>query len=193
MNRNAYISPDGVYRYRLTRSWISEAVPGRHGYVTFILLNPSTADGEVDDPTVRRCINFAKRLGMDGLMIANLFALRASNPRALLTAKDPIGPENDANILGACLLARQIIAGWGVQEGDLGHLMAKRIAEVRSKLAAAGDHPMDLYALGETRSGAPRHPLYVPAGAEPLLWPRTQVASEFHPKPRRVDRAIERK
>jgi hypothetical protein len=176
MKRTAYISQDGLYRYRLTRSWISESVPGRYGFVTFILLNPSTADGEVDDPTVRRCINFAKRLGMDGLMIANLFALRATNPRALLTAHDPIGPENDANILDACRVARQIIAGWGAQEGDLGHLMAKRIAEVRSNLAINGCR-RDLYALGETRSGAPRHPLYVAAHAEPLPWPRDVKAA----------------
>jgi hypothetical protein len=169
MKRSAYISLDGLYRYTLARSWVGEGLPGNSGFVTFILLNPSTADGQVDDPTVRRCINFAKRWRMDGLLMVNLFGLRASNPRALLTVKDPIGPDNDTKVLDACHNSKWIIAGWGTQEGDLGRLVEKRAVEIRLRLVCGGHR--NLYALGVTRSGAPRHPLYVAAHAEPSAWP----------------------
>ncbi len=166
MMRSANISPDGAYRYTLARSWISEAIPGNSGFVTFILLNPSIANGEVDDPTVRRCISFAKRWKMDGLLMVNLFGLRATNPRALLAVLDPVGPDNDENILVGCRGSKLIIVGWGVQDGDLSRLIDRRVNEIRLKLDGH-----KLFALGVTRSGAPRHPLYVPSHAHYSPWP----------------------
>lgn len=90
MKGQAAFSECGQYRYVLSRNW---EIDGRK--LVAIMLNPSTADAEVDDPTVRRLIKFAKSWNMDGLAIVNLFAYRTANPRELLSVKDPTGPEND--------------------------------------------------------------------------------------------------
>ena len=80
----------GQYRYTLTRVWSLE-----RGLVLFVGLNPSTADAERDDPTVRRCVGYARRWGFGGVLVANLFAYRATDPRDLLAVSYPIGPRND--------------------------------------------------------------------------------------------------
>lgn len=90
MQRSAIISECQRYRYVLERKWQPE-LPG----VLFVALNPSTADGQHDDPTVRRCVGFARSWGFGKIVIANLFALRSSHPSVLLIDVDPIGPEND--------------------------------------------------------------------------------------------------
>lgn len=136
---------DGRYRYLLWRRW-AEA-----DSLLFIMLNPSTADAAQDDPTIRRCIGFARRWGFGGVEVVNLFAWRATLPRELAKARDPVGPHNDRAISLAVARSRAVIAAWGVH-GALGD----RDAQVAPLLAATR-----LRCLGLTRDGAPRHPLYV--------------------------------
>jgi hypothetical protein len=88
---SAVFSPDETWRYELRRVWD----PTRPS-MAFVGLNPSTADARHDDPTVRRCINFAKRWGFGGLIMLNAFAFRAADPREMMAAADPVGPDNDS-------------------------------------------------------------------------------------------------
>lgn len=141
MERGAHI--EGHYRYRLWRRW--EEGPE----VVFVLLNPSTADGAVDDPTLRRCIGFARRWGMGGLQVVNLFALRATDPRALREAGDPVGPLNDQVLHEVAGNAARVVYGWG----NHGVLFGRGEAVWRS--LGSGQ------CFGLTAVGQPRHPLYV--------------------------------
>lgn len=150
---NAEFSECGLYRYTLTRTlprarW---AKP-----VLFIMLNPSTADATKDDPTIRRCISFADEHECTKLVVVNLFALRSTDPKALKDHHNPIGPLNDEKISQMVFRTRAdngiIVAAWGA------HTFAKeRADQVTEKIG-------HLYCLGRTKSGAPRHPLYVPRG-----------------------------
>ena len=154
--QNALVSPDGLYRYWLTRTWQPEV--WRLG---FIMLNPSTADAEVDDPTIGRCKDFARRLGYGGITVVNLYAYRATNPRDMLAAADPVGPENDA-YLTELLRSRaeanvDTIAAWGA------NAKPDRVAAIMAMPGADR-----LMCLGLTKHGAPRHPLYLRADA-PLV------------------------
>jgi hypothetical protein len=108
MKRSAYISPCGAYRYSLSREW----APGPA--CTFIMLNPSTADADIDDPTIRRCIGFAKAWGFGGLAVVNLFAFRATSPKDMQSAAEPVGPANDAAIADGVGLSTIAVAAWGV-------------------------------------------------------------------------------
>ena len=162
MFRTAEISPDGRYRYLLGRRWSSGP------RATFIMLNPSTADAAQDDPTIRRCIGFARGWGLGAMQVVNLYALRATDPAALWRAQDPVGPYNDA-ILAACALAHQdapLVAAWGANA---------RHDRVAAVLRLPG---MDrLTTLGVTKAGHPRHPLYLPATAVLRPWPRQRGAT----------------
>lgn len=149
----ADLSDDGLYRYRLTRRW-----GDGENVATFIMLNPSTADADLDDPTIRRCVGFAKREGCDALQVVNLFAYRATTPAVLRTVADPVGSENDEYLRRAIDSPGLRIAAWGV------HGRADRIVVVKSAGAA-------LHALGTTKDGHPRHPLYVRRDAPLLQWP----------------------
>ncbi len=153
---SAVISDCGRYRYVLQRSlggflrW--------HRPMLFIMLNPSTADAMVDDPTIRRCISFAKREGMTHLTVVNLFALRATDPRELELAHDPVGPENDRHLEEQVGKHRNgsVVAAWGAHE-----FAKRRAAAVLAKFGP-------LHCLGLTKAGHPRHPLYV-KGDQPLV------------------------
>ncbi len=145
--RGAVFDPDGAYRYRLWRTW-DTALPA----AAFILLNPSTADASHDDPTLRRCLGFARAWGYGGVEIVNLFAWRATDPAALRCCRDPIGPANDAAILAAVAGAPLVVAAWG--NGGRRH---DRAAAVLSLLDG-----VPLVCLGLTGADQPRHPLYVP-------------------------------
>ncbi len=151
--KTATLSDCGMYRYRLGRTW-DPSEPG----VCFVMLNPSTADASIDDPTIRRCIGFARRFGAGWLSVVNLFAFRATDPRALLNAAYPIGPDNDRYIVEAADDCAMVVCAWGAH-GAIGG----RADAVRDLLA-----PRVMYALGTTKDGHPRHPLYV-AGAAPLV------------------------
>ena len=156
MFKDAKISECGKYRYLLTRVW------GDGDSAVFLMLNPSTADATVDDPTIRRCIGFAKAWGYAGISVVNLFAWRATKPRELHKARDPVGPENDDWIRKTCD-GRLVVCAWGA----VADVHWRRVAHVVSMLPGA-----NLRCLGTTRSGAPRHPLYVAADQMTFPWGR---------------------
>jgi hypothetical protein len=152
---SATYSDDEAYRYRLTRRWDDRPL------VAFVMLNPSTATEEALDPTLRRCLGFARREGMGGFTVVNLFALRATKPKVMLTHPEPIGPENDAIIDETVADVQYVIAGWGRHGEHLG-----RGNDVLARLVAAS---VDVYRLGPaTATGQPGHPLYLP-GDSPLV------------------------
>lgn len=153
----AVISDCGQYRYRLWRTW-DEGKPA----LCFIMLNPSTADAQKNDPTVERCQRRARRLGFGGLQVLNIFALRSTNPSALYTHANPWGPENDAHIFAVCKTAGMVVAAWGVHG-----LLYRRAESLRVALAY---NEIKLHHLGLTKEGAPRHPLYVGYGVQPEVW-----------------------
>jgi hypothetical protein len=152
--RDATFSEDRVYRYRLTRRW-------SYGGQTLnvIGLNPSTADEKVDDPTIRRCIRFAKDWGYIGLTMTNLCAFRATKPIDLWQAADPSGPDNDGWLRQEALAAGMVLVAWGanIMAHDAGRRAVREIL-----------HDIPLRCLGLTQSGAPRHPLYVPKATRPI-------------------------
>ena len=127
------------------------------------MLNPSTADGVQDDPTIRRCVRFARDAGAGALVVCNLFALRATDPDALLVADDPIGPEADAVLEREAARAGRAVMAFGRPHPRL----VSRARAVAGRLADAG---VRLEALGTTKEGWPRHPLYLPASARPAPW-----------------------
>jgi hypothetical protein len=130
----------------------------------FLMLNPSTADADQDDPTIRRCKGFAKRDGFDGITVVNLFARRAAKPVRLKDPGDPVGPQNDPAILGACRAAEAVVAAWGA------HPLARHRGREVVQAIKWGRHD-DVWCLGTTKDGSPRHPLLVPAAAELVRWP----------------------
>lgn len=150
-------SPDRVYRYGLTRCWDDQ-----RPMACFVMLNPSTADAFRLDPTVRRCVGFARAWDAGGLLVLNLFGLRSTSPRALYSHDDPVGPDNDT-IITQCLdgwwgALWPVVAAWGFH----GRLFG-RDTEVLGLIR--GRHtPM---ALGLTVDGTPRHPLYVNGSTTP--------------------------
>jgi hypothetical protein len=109
MKSGASFSPCRTWRYRLSRRWLP-AGP----MIAFIGLNPSTADEVNDDPTVRRCIGFARRWGFGGMYMLNVFGYRSTKPQALRTAADPIGPRTDAVLRTTCRRSTMVVACWGV-------------------------------------------------------------------------------
>lgn len=163
MKRDALISRCEKYRYWLSRRWGD--VEGRR--CLFIMLNPSTADAEIDDPTIRRCISFAQREGCTSLAVVNLYAFRATDPRELngLDFATAHGGETATQeTLSAIGQADLVIAAWGADKSApvaAQHLI-KALAGTRSKAK--------LYCLGRTKSGAPRHPLYLSKNAQLTAW-----------------------
>ena len=145
----ATFSEDRVYRYRLTRTW---GTSGTHA--TWIMLNPSTADALRDDPTITRCISFTKAWGLDGLVVVNLFALPATDPVELLGHRAPVGEANDQFIRDAVHPWSVVVAAWGAHK-----IAAARMRTVLGIVTARADA---VGCLGVTKTGSPRHPLYVP-------------------------------
>jgi hypothetical protein len=144
------------YRYTLGRRLRSEAIPDPS--VLFIMLNPSTADHWKNDPTIKRCIKFADSWGYRVLRVCNLFAFRSTSPDNLFNRakqQNIIGPENDEHILREAERSDLIVCAWGALGTYEG-----RSSVVLKMLGEAGH---DLHALGTTKDGHPRHPLYVPA------------------------------
>ena len=152
----AIFSRCGQYRFSLTRRW------GEGPRVTFVMLNPSTADHRRNDPTIARCEGRARRLGAGAVRIVNLFAWRATYPQELRVAADPVGPGNDRAIRQAALWADHVICAWGVHGA-----MLSRAAQVQRLLQGAGQ---PLWHLGLTKAGHPRHPLYVPNSFKLCVW-----------------------
>jgi hypothetical protein len=163
--KSAVIDPSGTYRYSLTRSWHS----GRPR-VCWVMLNPSTADAEVDDPTIRKCIGFSRLWGFGALEVVNLFAYRATSPKALPLAKDPVGPDNAAFIRDAIDNADKVVAAWGAD------VMAREGSAPFACIVWARSTPV--YHLGLTKAGAPRHPLYLPYSTPLEFWSDATEAPE---------------
>jgi hypothetical protein len=152
---------DRVYRYRLWREWNPDAPR-----VSFVMLNPSTADAKTDDPTIRRCLGFAQSWGYGSLEVVNLFAYRATDPQELRGAADPIGAENDRYLIAASQRAQTLILAWG----NWGKLHQRDQAVLRLLAECC-----KVYCLGINRSGQPRHPLYVRSDAVLLPWVRSSA------------------
>lgn len=135
----------GIYRYTLWRCWEVE-----QPRLAFVMLNPSTADAEVNDPTICRCLGFAQAWGYGSLEVVNLFALKTPHPSQLSLATDPVGAECDAAILQAVEQADCTVIAWG-NWGKL-HGRDRAVLELL-------DRPV--YCLGRNQSSQPRHPLYL--------------------------------
>lgn len=150
--KSATLSPCRRYRYTLWRSW------GDGPFAMFIGLNPSTADETEDDPTIRRCIGFARDWGYSAVCMTNLFAWRATKPADMLAAADPVGPDNDRLLLSAAAQAGVVVAAWGVHGSYL-----QRDEQVRGMV-------QHLHCLRLTKDGAPGHPLYLPKHLTPVEW-----------------------
>lgn len=143
----AVFSPCRTYRYSLWRRWDADGPT-----LNVIGLNPSTADEYADDPTIRRCIGFARAWGFGTLVMTNLFAYRSTDPRVLLTVADPVGPDNDQALRVQAYEAGMVVAAWG----------AHPLAVARSEAVRPLIQPYSVMCLGATKDGAPRHPLYLP-------------------------------
>lgn len=145
MERSAVLSKCRRYRYVLERIW-QPTLPR----VLIVGLNPSTADAVQDDPTVRRCIGFGRSWGFGGVVLANLFALRSTDPSLLLRVDDPIGPDNDRWLRVLSAQCTMTVIAWGV-----GGRLQQRADQVLPMLS-------NIHHLGLTNGGHPRHPLYLP-------------------------------
>ena len=148
---DAVLSPDREYRYRLSRTWDAEKET-----LGFIMLNPSTADESENDPTIRRCLGYAKDWGYGSILVGNLFSLRATDPSELREHRNPIGPQNDEHLRLITTEAELVVAAWGTKGALNGR--GQEVVEMLD---------VDLYALNTTKDGHPTHPLYQPKDAEP--------------------------
>lgn len=146
------------WRYRLWRRWDTSGPAAN-----FLMLNPSTADEEKLDPTCARARDYAERWGYGALVVTNVFAWRATDPRAMRAVKDPVGPDNDRTIVRAARDAALVVCAWGNHGAHL-----DRSARVVSLLGRAG---VKLHALRVNGSGEPAHPLYLRADLPPKRWP----------------------
>jgi hypothetical protein len=151
----AIFSPCGTYRYHLSRG------DGAHR-IAFCMLNPSTADAELDDQTIARCRKRAKLLGFDRLDVVNLFALRSTDPQALYKAADPVGPDNLEHILAVAEASEIVICAWG-KHGAL-HGTARKVLAILNQRFPGKAHYLRLNA-----DGSPEHPLYIPYALTPTL------------------------
>ena len=150
VSRSAVISSCGNYRYSLERKW-DETKPK----VMFLMLNPSTADANTDDATIRRCIGFAKSWGYGSLCVGNLFAYRSTNPKELLNVSEPIGMENKWYLDLMANVSKTIICAWG--NAPIVNKLGKKFGENWKPLKGIDNlHYIDL-----SNDGTPKHPLYL--------------------------------
>lgn len=145
------------YRYSLVRTWDPEGPKA-----LFVMLNPSTATEVQNDPTVERCERRARALGFGSFCVTNIFAWRDTDPKNMRAAAEPVGPENDATIACFAQWADQIICAWGTHGAYL-----ERGPHVEALLRKSGH---DLYHLGLSKAGHPKHPLYIAYEKQPELW-----------------------
>lgn len=164
---SAQLSDDGVYRYMLTRDW-GDGPARRH--VLWVMLNPSTADADVDDWTIRRCQAYARAWGFDGITVANLFAFRATDPKELHNAPCPVGEVIDGVDVNDATLRRlledltngMVVAAWG-KHG--------RFLRRHGDFATMAMHAdRTVHVLGYTSDGSPHHPRGCADDLKPLVW-----------------------
>jgi hypothetical protein len=167
VQRSAVLSSDGVYRYRLDRWWGPESTWMGSTRLPFLMLNPSTADANVDDPTIRRCMGFARREGFDGITVVNCYPLRATDPAEIDRHPNPFGEHgviaatrNLDVVMEVAETASCIVAAYGA------HPRSAAVGEpIVDELRREG---VTVLCLGTTKDGHPRHPLYV-RGGQPLV------------------------
>ena len=168
---SAVISLCGSYRYLLRRpapKGLDFSLPCV-GTALFVMLNPSTADATVDDPTIRRCKAFAYRWGCNGISVVNLYALRSPSPSVPWTHEDPVGPDNDLWLRTAAREHETVVFAWGA------NAKPARVREVYEIFQ--GTPHRQIRCLGTTKDGSPRHPLYV-KGDQPLIeWRLPELAA----------------
>jgi hypothetical protein len=152
--------PGDCYRYRLSRTWDEKK---RHAM--FVMMNPSTADPLVDDPTVAKCGRFARTWGYGGIYVGNTFAYRATDKKHLRTVADPIGPDNDEHLVAMAKSALIVVFDYG----QPGHrtLAPREIAVAQLLMSKAGVAP---HVLKLSKGGIPTHPLYLLESLEPVVW-----------------------
>lgn len=154
--RDAVFSPDALYRYSALRTW--EPLAPR---ALFIGLNPSEAGGLEDNPTIRRVMGFARDWGYGGVDLLNLFAWRATTPKALKLAAHPHGPDNDTHVLEAARSAALVVAAWGTHGAHMDE--GERVRAMLNEVCA-------VHCLGLTKGGHPRHPLYLRKDTPATPW-----------------------
>jgi len=153
MKSRAIISECGKYRYSLSRIWDDDKP-----MVLFVMLNPSTADGDQDDPTIRRCIGFAKSWGYGGLWVGNLLAYRATNPKDLKSVADPFGPDNEIHLMQMAIEADLLVCAWGNPN------ITKNMMHRTKLITGLGLVP---HFLELSKDGTPKHPLYLKSNLKP--------------------------
>lgn len=151
-DREAVFSDDREYRYTLWQWWDREKP-----YVMFVGLNPSTADEITNDPTVRRCLDFAKRWDYGGFCMTNLFAYRATAPQDMKAQQDPIGPLNDKYLAEVSDYAGLVVVAWGCH-GKYKDRDQEALTVLRGQL----------HCLGVNQDRTPKHPLYIKRDVEPI-------------------------
>jgi hypothetical protein len=154
MKKHAVISQDNKYRYQLSRIWDNEKPT-----VLFIMLNPSTADADADDPTIRRVVNFAKSWGYGGVFVGNLYAFRSTDPKALKHTEDPVGEENISHVQSLIGLTDKVVYAWGNNQRE------------PEWLCNLVETP---YCIDISKKGIPKHPLYLKNNLQPQLYISSQ-------------------
>lgn len=173
---SAVLSADGVYRYRLERP-VADA-----GLVAAVLMvNPSIADHQVDDPTIRKTVGFAQRLGIRKVIVGNLFAFRSAEIKDLRSARDPIGPENDAHLVQIMRDAEIHIVAWGAQ-AKLPEVLRKRWQFIVRTADRLG---VELHCIGLNDDGHPKHPLTTGYEIPMTSWSAPWFANR-HSSPQRI-------
>ncbi len=157
MIKNAVVSDCGKYRYCLDRTFEDYSSKS----ALFVMLNPSTADAKVDDPTIKRCEGFATSWGFTGIQVLNLYALRSTNPKKLWESNDPVGCQNDVWIKALLHCYSNVVCAWGNNA---------KTDRVKQFVTIAKEQKTNLWCLGTTKSGAPRHPLYINASQPLIKW-----------------------
>ncbi|PTT24203.1 hypothetical protein DBR28_18565 [Chryseobacterium sp. HMWF028] len=155
MKKAALISECGQYRYQLMRIWSNEPL------IMFLMLNPSTADDQNDDATIRRCIDYAKRWNYGGIIVCNLFAYRSTNPKNLLSCNDPIGKRNTSVIKWSARKVDKVICAWGNSK------IVDKLLKVYPEYEPLKD-VSNLRYLELSKDGTPKHPLYLKSNLMPL-------------------------
>lgn len=179
IERGALFSDNGRFRYLLWRTWQDNVQmdagrmlhPRPRHRLAWVMCNPSIAGGEQDDPTIRKCVGFARRLGFGGITVVNLFAHCATDPKRLwkryrTRGADIVGPEADAimsSVFGSC--DHVVLACGGAPAAYAREAMARRLESVAALAINARPKPC-IYVLGRTQHGLPKHPLYVPYETE---------------------------
>lgn len=162
LNSAAVFSKDGQYRYLLERHWSEDL---DKPLALWLMLNPSTAGADVDDPTIRRVVGFSKTYGCRGVRVLNLYALIATQPKRLWEHPDPVGPENDsllaADLFGATTIPSLTIVAWGTNA-------------VQERVEWFNEHSYGQHCLGFNADGSPKHPLYMSSVTSLKPWPHRE-------------------